>query len=85
MPKTLIFSQAAVWLQPIDIKVLRLDLCSQSFHVGLYGMQSSYSPVANMVHLIFYINFCLTVSKSLFSADSEASLTQKVERFSKNI
>ena len=45
------------------------------------------SPVANMTHLVFsYKVVFLTVSKSLFSADSKSdcSQTQKVERFSKN-
>ena len=59
----------------------------QRIHVHVTGDKTQYSPVANMTHLVFvYKVVFLTVSKSLFSADSKSdcSQTQKVERFSKN-
>ena len=66
-------------------KSVKEEMCTK--RGGVIVVQLTYSPVANMTHLDFvYKGFFLTVSKSLFSADSKSgcSQTQKVERFSKN-
>ena len=56
----------------------------KSFYICRERANHYNSPVANMTHLVFvYKVFFLTVSKSLFSADSKSdfSQTHKVEPF----